>query len=165
MNELVEYKSSLCSLKNLLGLGCLHILEKEELLPYITKILSTLNSQLIMEDKDSMEENIKLLVDYYNDGLEKLTTPGKMEGFVEEYGFSKQDPNFKQRFFVASWMNVFTTIYLQEMYNYAYLFTDQVIDCHECCGSISEDEKGNAVFIPGKTNISSKYISSCGCGG
>ena len=165
MNELVEYKSSLCSLKNLLGLGCLHILEKEELLPYITKILSTFNSRLIMEDKDSMEENIKLLVDYYNDGLEKLTTPGEMEGFIEEYGFSNTDPNFKQIFFVASWMNVFTTIYLQEMYNYSYLFTDQVVDCHECCGSVSEDEEGNAVFIPGKTNISSKYISSCGCGG
>ena len=164
MNEYVEYRSSLCSLKNLLGLGCFHILEKEELMPYITRILSKINEWLILEDKEGIEDNIRLLIGYYEDGLDKIVEPGRMTELLDDYGYSKDDPEFKQKLFLVSWTNVFTTIYLEELYNYAYLFTDTPIDCHECCGSIGEDEEGNTVFTPRQTNLSSPYVGHCGCG-
>lgn len=155
MNELVEYKNSLCSLKNLLGLGCFHILEKEELLPYTTKILSKLNERLILEDKENFEENINLFVEYYKEELD-LFTSGEVQTLMEKYECEGDEVLFG-----LSWMNIFTTIYIEEMYNYAYLFTDSSLDCHECCGTITEDDYGNSVFIPGKTNISLPYV--CGC--
>ena len=71
MNEYVEYKSSLCSLQGLLGLGCIHLLNHEELMPYMTKILSKINERLILEDKNSFEENIRLFIEYYETELDK----------------------------------------------------------------------------------------------
>lgn len=165
MNALVEYKSSLCSLKNLIGLGCLHILEKEELMPYITKILSKINEWLIMEDKETIEDNIKLVIGYYEDGLEKIVEKGRLGELIEDdYGFDRKDPEFKQKLFLVSWTNIFTTLYLELMFSYSYLFFDSPVDCHQCCGEIGEDSEGNLVFTPSKTNLSSKYVGHCGCG-
>ena len=160
MNEYVEYKSSLCSLQGLLGLGCIHLLTHEELMPYMTKILSKINERLILEDRDNFEENIKLFIGYYETELDKL-----LEGpdeVVEDYGFSKEDENFSLTHFLISWENIYSTIYLQERYNYSYLFVDSPIDCHECCGNVTEDGDGNLIYNSGKNNLSSKYM--CGCG-
>lgn len=161
MNEYVEYKNSLCSLKGQLGLNCFHIISKDEFMPYITKIISKLNEKLVMEDKARLEDRIKLFIEYYEDGLDKYA-----EGFIdeidEEYGFESEDPEFKQDLFDVSWTNIFSSIYLQEMYNYAYLFTDTPIDCHECCGVIGKDELGNNVYIPDNHNLSSEYYCKCG---
>lgn len=163
MDTYAEYKSSLCSLKNLLGLGCIHILSKEELMPYITKILSKINERLILEGKETTEENIKLFIDYYEDELDKILGEGQIDQVIEGYEFNRTDPDFYLRYFLVAWTNIYSTIYIEEMYNYSYLFTDKQIDCHECCGSVQEDENGNSVYVPGVTNISSKYY--CGCGG
>ncbi len=163
MDSYVEYKSSLCSLKNLLGLGCIHILEKDELMPYISKIISGLNGKLILEGKDTTEENIKLFISYYENELDKiLGDEEEMNDVISGYGFDPESEDFSLKHFLVSWTNIYSTIYLEEMYNYAYLFTDSAIDCHECCGTIGEDENGNTVYTPGTTNISSKYY--CGCG-
>lgn len=214
MNELVEYRSSLCSLQKLLGLGCLHILEKEELLPYIVRILSTINGWLIMEDKEGIEENLKLVIGYYEDGLEKIVEKGRLRELLEDYGYGyvveeweekkkeetpqccldckmktfehpfrcdleieeeeeldpgfsvtpEEEERFKLKLFLVAWTHIFTTIYLEAMYNYSYLFTESALDCHECCGTIGEDEDGNLVFTPGSTGLGSKYLGSCGCG-
>ena len=106
MNEYVEYKNSLCSLKNQLGLSCFHIITKEEFMPYITRIISKLTEKLVMEDKDSLEDRIRLFIEYYEDGLNKYA-----EGFIdeidEEYGFESEDPEFKQDLFDVSWTNIF----------------------------------------------------------
>ena len=156
MNQIAEYKSSLCSLKNLLGLGCIHIFGDERLMPWISKIISVLNEKLIMEDKDLIEDNIKLFIDIYEEELELILSE-KSQELIERYGYSEPS----DLFFIA-WTNIFSTIYIEELYNYSYLFTDSPIDCHECCGNTKEDENGNLVFIPEKNNISSKYY--CGCG-
>ena len=164
MNELVSYKSNLCNLKGLLGLGCIHILEKEELLPYISRVIEKLNTWLTLEDKDSHRENVKLFVGFYEDGLDKLIGPHRMNELLEDYDYTRSDPDFTQRYFVTSWTNVFTTIYLELLYNYPSLFTTSPMDCHECCGVISEDSDGNLVFNSNGGNLSSSYIS-CGCSG
>lgn len=161
MDNYVEYKSSLCSLKHLLGLGCFHILEKDDLMTYITKIISKLNERLILEDKDSTEENIKLFVTYYDEELEKLLGD-QQEEVISDYGFDPESSDFSLKCFLVSWSNIYSTIYLEEMYNYAYLFTDTPIDCHECCGKVMEDPDGNKYYTPDKNNVSSKYY--CGCG-
>lgn len=161
MTSYVEYKSSLCSLKQLLGLNCLHILEKEELMAYITKIISKLNERLILEDKDSVEENIKLFVTYYDEELEKILGEQQNE-VISDYGFDPGSSDFSLTNFLISWSNIYSTIYLEEMYNYAYLFTDSPIDCHECCGKVLEDSDGNKYYAPTENNVSSKYY--CGCG-
>lgn len=162
MNSYAEYKSSLCSLKNLLGLGCIHILEKEELMPYISKIISKINERLILEGKETTEENIKLFIGYYEDELDKILGEGQIDEVIEGYEFNRTDPDFYLRHFLVSWTNIYSTIYLEEMYNYSYLFTDSPVDCHECCGEVVKDDDGNSIYQPGSTNISSKYY--CGCG-
>lgn len=161
MNELVSYKSNLCSLKGLLGLGCIHIFDKEELLPYISRIIEKLNTWLTLEDKDSHPENVKLFIEYYEDGLLKIIGPNRMSEVLGDYDYSRDDPNFIPRYFVASWTNVYTTIYLELLYNYPSLFTTSPIDCHECCGSISEDENGNLVYTSGEGNLSSSFVGCC----
>lgn len=178
MDSYAEYKSSLCSLKNLLGLGCIHILNKEELMPYISKIISKLNERLILEDKETTDENIKLFIKYYEDELDKLigsdeetlglNKPDPVEKtsadeVIEDYGFDPNDLDFNLNRFLISWANIYSTIYIEEMYNYSYLFTDSSIDCHECCGSVTKDENGNLIYNSKSNNISSKYY--CGCGG
>lgn len=162
MNELVAYQSTLCSLKGLLGLGCLHLFSREELLPYISRVLEKLNTWLILEGKSDHSENVRLFIQYFKDGLDKLIGPRRMKELLEDYDYSREDPNFIQRYFVTSWTNVYTTIYLELLYNYPSLFTTTPIDCHECCGTISEDSDGNPVFQSGAGNLSSSYIS-CGC--
>ena len=163
MNELVTYKSSLCSLKNLLGLGCIHILQKEEFMPYITRILETLNSWLVLEDKESQAEVVKLFVGYYEDGLEKIALGETgVEELLADYDYSSLDPDLDIPCFLVSWTNVFSTIYLELLYNYPELFTTSPVDCHECCGTISEDSNGGLVYLPGTGNLSSSYIQ-CGC--
>ena len=164
MNELVSYKSNLCNLKGMLGLGCIHLLEKEELLPYISRIIETLNTWLTLEDKDSRRDVVKLFVEYYEDGLDKLIGPHRMNELLEDYGYTRSDPEFTQRYFVASWTNVYTTIYLELLYNYPEFFTTSPIDCHECCGVVTEDSEGNLVYTSGDGNLSSSFIS-CGCSG
>ena len=162
MNELVAYKSNLCSLKNLLGLGCIHLLGNEELMPYISRIIEKLNTWLTLEDKESHEDNVKLFVDYYEDGLSKLIGPHKMTDLLGDYDYTRGDQDFTQRYFVTAWTNVYTTIYLELLYNYPSLFTTSPIDCHECCGVISEDSDGNLVYQSGSGNLSSQYVN-CGC--
>lgn len=162
MNEYVEYKSSLCSLQGLLGLGCIHLLNHEELMPYMTKILSKINERLILEDKNSFEENIRLFIEYYETELDKILEGSEIDEVIEDYGFSREVEGFSLRHFLISWENIYSTVYLQEMYNYSHLFTDSPIDCHECCGDVTEDEDGNLVYTPGENNLSSKYM--CGCG-
>lgn len=162
MNELVSYKSNLCNLKRLLGLGCIHLLEKEELLPYISRVIEKLNTELTLEDKESHRDNVSLFVSLYEDGLLKLIGPQRMNELLEDYGYTESDPDFTQCYFVAAWTNVYTTIYLELLYNYPSLFTTPPIDCHECCGSISEDKDGNPIYTSGVGNLSSQYIS-CGC--
>lgn len=157
MNELVSYKSNLCNLKSLLGLGCFHFIEKEELFPYTARIIETLNTWLTLEDKETQPENVKLFVGYYEDGLNKII--GKIDEILEDYGYTR-DSEFIQRHFVAAWINIFSTIYLELLYNYPSLFTTTPIDCHECCGTISEDSEGNSVYIPGSSNLSASF---CGC--
>lgn len=163
MNELVSYKSNLCNLKSLLGLGCIHLLEKEELLPYISRIVEKLNTWITLEDKESHRDNVKLFIDFYEDGLDKLIGPHKMNELLEDYDYTRGDQDFTQRYFVTSWTNVYTTIYLELLYNYPELFTTSPIDCHECCGTISEDSEGNPVYSSLSGNLSSSYVS-CGCG-
>lgn len=160
MSELVSYKSNLCNLKGLLGLGCIHLLEKEELLPYTSRIIEKLNTWLTLEDKESHQDNVKLFVELYEEGLIKLVGP--INELLEDYDYTRGDPDFIQRYFVASWTNVYTTIYLELLYNYPSLFTTSPIDCHECCGSISEDQEGNPVYNSWSGNLSSQYIN-CGC--
>lgn len=162
MDSYVEYKSSLCSLKNLLGLGCFHILEKEELMPYISKIISKINERLILDGKETTEENIKLFIGYYENELDKILGDGLIDEVISDYGFDRTSENFYLRYFLVSWTNIYSTIYLEEMYNYSYLFTDSPVDCHECCGSVVKDEDGNSIYQSGSTNLSSKYY--CGCG-
>lgn len=157
MNEYVEYKSSLCSLRGLLGLGCLHILDKPELNPYMAKILGKLNEWLVLEGKEDLKDNIELFVEYYNDGLEKLTE-NRLTEFLEDYEFTSEDSELLA---TLAWTNIFGTIYLEELYNYPQYFTTKAIDCHECCGKIIEDSQGNTVYLPGKNNLSSEYY--CGC--
>lgn len=162
MNELVAYKSNLCNLKGLLGLGCIHLLEKEELLPYISRIIEKLNTWLTLEDKESQADNVKIFVDKYEDGLLKLIGPNRMNEFLEDYDYTKGEEGFIQRYFVASWTNVYTTIYLELLYNYPSLFTTSPVDCHDCCGKIIEDSDGNLVYQSGIGNLSSSYVG-CGC--
>lgn len=164
MDSFAEYKSSLCSLKNLLGLGCIHILNKKELMPYISKIISKLNERLILEDKDDTDENIKLFIKYYEDELDKLIgSEEETNKVIKDYGFDPEDSDFNLKCFLISWTNIYSTIYIEEMYNYSYLFIDSSTDCHECCGSVTKDENGNLIYNSKSNNISSKYY--CGCGG
>lgn len=163
MNELVSYKSNLCNLRGLLGLGCIHLLEKEELLPYISRIIEKLNTWLTLEDKDSHSEVIRLFVGYYEDGIEKLIGPNRMSELFEDYDYTREDPEFIPEYFVAAWTNVYTTIYLELLYNYPSLFTTSPIDCHECCGTVSEDSNGNLVYNTTSGNLSSSYVGGCGC--
>lgn len=155
MNELVAYKSSITNLKALLGLGCFHIIEKEEFMPYIGRVIEKLNTWITLEDKSEHQDNVKLFVEYYNDGLSKLTT-GELPG---EYGY--EDLSDSERdCFIFSWTNIFTTLYLELLYSYPSLFTTAPIDCHECCGIITEDSEGNSVYKVTKENLS---IGGCGC--
>lgn len=162
MNELVAYKSNLCNLKGLLGLGCIHLINREELMPYISRILEKLNTWITLEDKESQFQNVKIFIEKYEDGLDKLIGPNRMNELLEDYGYTRGDQDFIPRYFVASWTNIYTTIYLELLYNYPELFTTSPIDCHECCGSITEDLEGNLVYQTGVGNLSSSYIS-CGC--
>lgn len=163
MNELVSYKSNLCNLKGLLGLGCFHFFEKDELMPYISRIIEKLTTWITLEDKSDHSENVKLFIQYFEDGFEKLIGPHRMNELLGDYEFTRSDPEFTQRYFVTSWTNVFTTIYLELLYNYPELFTTSPIDCHECCGIISVDSEGNSVYQSGSGNLSSQYVKSCGC--
>lgn len=163
MNDLVSYKSSLCSLKNLLGLGCIHILQKEEFMSYITRILEIINSRLVLEDKDSHSDIVKLFIEYYEDGLEKISLGEEgVNRLLGDYDYASEDPDLDLPCFLVSWTNIFSTIYIELLYNYPELFTTSPVDCHDCCGSISEDEDGKFVYIPGAGNLSSSYFQ-CGC--
>lgn len=160
MNELVAYKSSIRNLKAMLGLGCIHLIEKEEFLPYVARVIEKLNTWITLEDKQTRKENIKLFIEYYEDGLKKMIIQNSE--LLADYDYPG-DEDFTLRYFIASWTNVYTTIYLELLYNYPEFFTTQPIDCHECCGSVSEDEYGNPIYTSGSGNLSASFIG-CGCG-
>lgn len=162
MNEYVEYKSTLCSLKNLLGLGCIHLYTRDELMPYITRILGKINEWLVLEDKSELSENVKLFISYYEDGMDKLIGPDRLEELFKDYDYSSDNENFVQEYFINAWTNIYTTIYLELLYNYSYLFTTAATDCHECCGTIGEDSEGNLVYNTTSGNLSSSHVN-CGC--
>ena len=162
MTDFAEYRSSLCSLRSMLGIGCLHIWEDDVLMPYITRILSDLNEKMLLEGKETLEDNVAFFIEYYREGMSKiLGSDEDYKELVERYGYDINDPNFVCRYFVAAWVDIMKTIYMTLLYNYPELFTTQAIDCHECCGSVQTDSNGNSFYTP---NVNNLKLTDCGCG-
>jgi hypothetical protein len=159
-SELVEYQSLLGELKRRLGLGCIMIYERDELMPYYILILRHLLEIFITEELEN-PESIKRFIELYDSGQDQIIGHNLPEMLVE-YTVTPYEPeSFSPILWVDAWVEIMKTVYVQLAQNYAYLFTEEPHGC-QCSCQVNGDE----YVLPEKTALGSKYIQKgCGCGG
>lgn len=156
-SELVEYQSLLGELKRRLGLSCIMIYERDELMPYYIIAISHILEILITEDLVN-PESVAKIIELYDSGQEQIVSLNLSE-MLSEYGVNLWE-EFNPILWVDAWIDLMKTLYVQLAYNYANLFTEESFGCQCSC----ELEDGTYV-LPEKSALGSQYIKSCGCGG
>jgi hypothetical protein len=156
-SELVEYQSLLGELKRRLGLSCIMVYERDELMPYYIIALRHILEILITEDLIN-PESVAKIIELYDSGQEQIVSYNLPE-MLSEYGVNLGG-DFNPIFWVDAWVDLMKTLYVQLAYNYANLFTEESFGCQCSC----ELDDGTYV-LPEKSALGSQYIKSCGCGG
>ncbi len=157
-SELVEYQSLLSELKRRLGLGCLMIYERDELMIYYILALRHILEVLVTEDLVN-PLSVEKLIEMYDKGQDQIIEH-KIPEMLVEYCIDPIEPeDFDPFLWVDAWVDLMKTLYVQLAQNYANLFTEQPHGCQCSC-----EENGDYV-LPQKTALGSQYIKSCGCGG
>ena len=138
----VKYKSSLTSLKTFLGgIGNLDIYIRPELAPYITHIISYLNTQLtLMDEGTDLKGYIQEIMDIFSYGADMIVI-GDALGLAIEVGIDtgtewNEDDElpYCQDRFVFCWSNIMTYLTTLLKLLYAGLFAQETEDCLCECG-------------------------------
>jgi hypothetical protein len=156
-SELVEYQSLLGELKRRLGLSCIMVYERDELMPYYIMALRHILEILITEDLVN-PESVAKIIELYESGQEQIISDNLSE-MLSEYGITPE-ADFNQIYWVDAWVDLMKTLYVQLAYNYANLFTEESYGC-QCSCEIDDD----IYVLPKRSALGSQYIRSCGCGG
>lgn len=162
-SELVEYQSLLGELKRRLGLSCIMIYERDELMPYYLIALRHIVEILVTEDLNN-PESVARLIDLYDSGQTQIIGRD-LVNMLLEYGVhpGEDSVDFDPIWWVDAWVELMKTLYITLAYNYAYLFTEESVSGCPCpCSIVIDDE--TYTLPPQKTALGSQYISGCGCG-
>lgn len=159
-SELVEYQSLLGELKRRLGLGCVMIYERDELMPYYVLVLRHLLEIFVTEDLEN-PESVARLIELYDSGQDQIIGH-RLPDMLIEYVVNPSDPeNFDPILWVDAWVEIMKTLYVQLAQNYANLFTEESHGCQ--CSCLVDGDK---YILPETSALGSKFIKKgCGCGG
>lgn len=139
----IKYKSSLTSIRNILGIGIPDIYMRPELAYYITMIYSYINKRLIMlGENQELKTYIQEVFDIFLEGADRIVMCDAL-GLAVECGIDTSEeveesdcwtsaPYCQDRF-VFCWSNILTTLYIILSNTYASLLAQEQEDCC-CCG-------------------------------
>ncbi len=165
----VRMTSSLVSLQNQLGIGCIKWFRDEKLDSYILAIIEYLNRSLILSGACTILQRLQEFTDRYEAGTE-LIISGETETLAFQVGINTGDSEYQEEVFTMAWGIFMSSLYMQLMYNYSGVFDDSsntINDCHSgChqtdCGNLNGGANSS---LGGNGNWESGYIgSNCGCG-
>lgn len=157
-SELVEYQSLLGELKRRLGLSCIMIYERDELMPYYLLALRHILEVLITEDLTN-PESVEKIIELYDLGQNQIIEHDIIT-MLGDYCVDPMEPkDFDPFLWIDAWVDLMKTLYVQLAQNYANLFTEEPHGC-QCSCSIDDE----TYTVPKKSALGSQYIKSCGCG-
>ena len=160
-SELVEYQSLLGELKRRLGLSCIMIYERDELMPYYLIALRHIVGILVTEDLEN-PDSVAKIVELYDSGQTQILERD-LVNMLLEYGVQPGDKSteFDPIWWVDAWVDLMKTLYVLLVHNYANLFTEESHSGCPCpCNIVIDNE---TYTLPKKTALGSQYISGCGC--
>lgn len=149
----VQYKTVLNDLMSRLGLGAVDYHVRPELAPYITKILTYLDKELILLGDDAeILEKLNRIFDIFDYGAD-LIVDLNAETLAIEVGCEgaagnveeTDDPDYVEYYsdrFIFSWTNVLSCLVTRLKLMYSGLLAETVSQgCYCCCGSKGETWK------------------------
>lgn len=112
----LTFQTSITSLKNLLGITNLVLVDRSELAPYYTYILKFLNEKLILLGDVSKSERIKEVFSIFEYGADKIILNATLDLAWElgidtaDYYREGTDIPYNQEYLVFSWSNLMTEL-------------------------------------------------------
>ena len=163
-SELVEYQSLLGELKRRLGLSCIMIYERDELMPYYLIALRHIVGILVLEDLEN-PGSVAKIIELYDLGQTQILEH-ELTNMLQEYGIDSSDESlhFDSTYWIDAWVDLMKTLYIQLAFNYANLFIDEPSNSCPCsCDVVINNE--TYTLPKNKSALGSQYISGCGCKG
>ena len=181
----IDYKQSLHYLKDSLGINYLNFVLREELAPYMTRIIQYLSKKLVTLGEDaSILDKLNLIFNTFDYGADLIVNLDGID-LAEEVGVldvSEDDEvKYEQDRFIFSWSNLMTSLVELLKLQYASLLHEPVKQGCPCiCGNGEtwkdfesytsgvwpEDEEYQTYDLTKTVNTTAfTSLSGCGCGG
>lgn len=144
----LTYQSSLNSIKSLLGITAIDIMERCELMPYYTYILKYLNDRILLLTDTSIKSRIQEVFDIFSYGTDKIICNSALDlawdlgiETTDIYLEGREIP-YNQEYLVFSWSNLMTALSVRLKFQYSHLLYQNTNtgECYCCCNGCSVGE-------------------------